>query len=378
LLVSIAINNYNYGRYLRSAIDSALGQTYPNTEIVVVDDGSTDDSWDVIASYGNRIIPVLKENGGQASAFSAGFDRSSGEVILFLDADDMLVPDAVAQAADELEDGVAVKAHWPLWEVNGEGKRTGRVLPEYDLLEGDILQEIISYGVPRGWKHGLGHAYRRHFLEQVMPVQECGDGHGADSYLCALAPVFGPIRRVSEPLGCYRSHGENFARGRQVRYRLERDARRYAFLFKWISHFLKQQGHEVDIKPWFAEGTAYDWTRGALALLDEISAFVEPGTPFILVDDGLLGTDFIPCARPMMDQDGHYAGPPESSDAAIAEIKRQIGADANYIVFTPGTFWWLEQYRAFDAYLRGQFACVADTRQLIAFDLTKPAGSSPA
>src|SRR5436853_3004216 len=79
--VSIIINNYNYGRFLRDAIDSALGQGYPNTEVVVVDDGSSDDSRDIIASYGNRIIPVLKVNGGQASAFNAGFEASGGDVI---------------------------------------------------------------------------------------------------------------------------------------------------------------------------------------------------------------------------------------------------------------------------------------------------------
>jgi len=63
-LVSIIINNYNYGRYLRSAIDSALGQTYFNTEIIVVDDGSTDNSPEIIKSYEERIKSILKPNGG--------------------------------------------------------------------------------------------------------------------------------------------------------------------------------------------------------------------------------------------------------------------------------------------------------------------------
>ncbi len=87
LLASIIVNNYNYGRFLAEAIESALSQTYANTEVIVVDDGSTDNSRDIIASYKDQIIPVLKENGGQASAFNAGFQASSGEVIFFLDAD---------------------------------------------------------------------------------------------------------------------------------------------------------------------------------------------------------------------------------------------------------------------------------------------------
>ena len=72
-LVSIIVNNYNYQRFLTEAIDSALKQTYCNTEVIVVDDGSTDGSLEIIASYGRRIIPLLKGNGGQNSALNAGF-----------------------------------------------------------------------------------------------------------------------------------------------------------------------------------------------------------------------------------------------------------------------------------------------------------------
>ena len=94
-LVSVIVNNYNYGHFLSEAIDSALAQTYTRTEVIVVDDGSTDDSSEIIAGYGDRIIPVLKENGGQASAFNAGFAKSRGDVICFLDADDYLFPQAI-------------------------------------------------------------------------------------------------------------------------------------------------------------------------------------------------------------------------------------------------------------------------------------------
>src|ERR1700739_203957 len=101
--VSIVINNYNYARFLRDAIDSALAQTYSNVEVVVVDDGSTDDSPEIIASYGSRVSAVLKPNGGQASAFNAGFAASHGEIVIFLDADDMLVPQTAEKVAQAWE-----------------------------------------------------------------------------------------------------------------------------------------------------------------------------------------------------------------------------------------------------------------------------------
>ena len=99
-LVSILINNFNYGRFLREAVDSALRQTYTNTEVIVVDDGSTDDSRQIIAGYGSRIVPVLKQNGGQASAFNAGFAVSRGEIICFLDSDDFFAPNKAETIVD--------------------------------------------------------------------------------------------------------------------------------------------------------------------------------------------------------------------------------------------------------------------------------------
>jgi glycosyltransferase involved in cell wall biosynthesis len=94
---SIVITCYNYARFLPESIKSALAQTHPDTEVVVVDDGSTDESRDVIARYGDRVTPVLKPNGGMASAFNHGYAVASGDVIVFLDADDTIYPEAVAR-----------------------------------------------------------------------------------------------------------------------------------------------------------------------------------------------------------------------------------------------------------------------------------------
>lgn len=88
-LVSILINNCNYGHFLGDGIDSALDQTYPNFEIIVVDDGSVDSSLKVISGYGRKLRSVFKESGGQASALNAGVEASLGEIIFFLDADDV-------------------------------------------------------------------------------------------------------------------------------------------------------------------------------------------------------------------------------------------------------------------------------------------------
>src|SRR5271169_1272984 len=106
-LVSIIISNYNYGRFLRDAIDSALGQTYQSTEVIVVDDGSTDNSRDIIGDYDERIIPILKENGGQSSALNEGFAASRGAIVIILDSDDMLLAGTVEQVVRNWGPGIA-------------------------------------------------------------------------------------------------------------------------------------------------------------------------------------------------------------------------------------------------------------------------------
>src|SRR5436305_1267238 len=99
ITIDIVVNNYNYEAYVRQAVDSACAQEYPSANVIVVDDGSTDGSRDVLAAYGDEIDLVLKENGGQASALNAGFARCRGQAVIFLDADDVLAPNAASMVA---------------------------------------------------------------------------------------------------------------------------------------------------------------------------------------------------------------------------------------------------------------------------------------
>lgn len=91
-LISAIIPNYNYELYVGFAIDSVLSQTYSNIEIIVVDDGSSDGSRDVLAAYGDRIKVVFQQNQGVSAARNAGVEVSRGELIAFLDADDVWLP----------------------------------------------------------------------------------------------------------------------------------------------------------------------------------------------------------------------------------------------------------------------------------------------
>lgn len=209
-LVSISINNYNYGRFLQKAIDSALNQTYPHTEVIVVDDGSTDSSREVIASYGDRVIPILKENGGQGSAFNAGYTVSRGEIVIFLDADDYLFSLTVERVVAAWKAGAA-KVQYRLKLVDAFGCPLGELNPprERMLDSGEVWRMLLEKG---SYETAVtsGNAFSRAALDQIFPVPEEEFPISADSYLVTLVPFYGQVVSIQEPLGAYRVHGHNF------------------------------------------------------------------------------------------------------------------------------------------------------------------------
>ena len=208
--VSIVVVNYNYARFLPRSIGSALAQTHPRTEVIVVDDASVDESREgVIRGYGNRVIPVLQpRNAGQGAAFNAGFEATRGEVVLFLDADDWLYPQAAARVLDAFEPGVA-KVHFRLDLVDAEGKVIDLFpAPEVAFDDGDVLPRLLSTG---RYETSVtsGNAFARAALTAVLPVPEEDYRISADGYLVTVAPFHGRVASIEDPLGAYVVHGAN-------------------------------------------------------------------------------------------------------------------------------------------------------------------------
>lgn len=210
-LVSVVVNNYNYARFLREAVDSALDQTYSNVEVVVVDDGSIDDSREVIANYGDKIIPVLKENGGQASALNAGFVASRGEIVVFLDADDVLLPDTVRRVVEafQIRPDVA-KVQYRMRLIDATGKPTGEFHPpgHLPMPSGDLRKYVMKFQLYT-FSATSGSAYASSVLRQILPIPEARYRISADLYLFHLDAVFGPIVSLDEAGVLYRIHGTN-------------------------------------------------------------------------------------------------------------------------------------------------------------------------
>lgn len=228
MIFSIIINNYNYAHFLRNAVDSALAQTELDREVLVVDDGSTDDSLGILAEYGDRIKVIVKENGGQASAFNAGFKASVGEWILFLDADDLLLPEAlnILKNRDSFRDLEVISFQWRLWSVDANGEKMLPALPTPKRLHGGDPKITLLSGGHYGASPTSGNLFRREVLEDILPMPEEPYRICADLYLQISIPFFGRIEWVDEPLGFYRIHGDNHYAGRKKRkelWRFKRD-----------------------------------------------------------------------------------------------------------------------------------------------------------
>ena len=212
--VSIIVLNYNYGRFLAAAIDSALNQDYPLCEVIVVDDGSTDNSRAVIGRYDDRIQSVLRAtNDGQISALSSTWPLAHHPIVIFLDADDVLFPHAAATVARHWTPGT-VKMQSPLVTIDKEGRQVGHVAPKYppNLDTATIRAEIIRTGGSPN-SPGSGNAYARSLLARIsadggFDLENPRDYH-MDAVLECNAPFYGEVMTLYEPLSCYRIHNNN-------------------------------------------------------------------------------------------------------------------------------------------------------------------------
>ncbi|MGE5193470.1 MAG: glycosyltransferase family 2 protein, partial [Deltaproteobacteria bacterium] len=376
LNVSIVISSYNYARFLGEAIDSALRQTWPHVEVIVVDDGSTDDSPGVIAKYRNRIIPVVKKNGGMASTQNAGFAASRGDIVVFLDADDALLPTAIEQAVECFTDPSVVRVQWNMWEIDAHGRRTGGQVPGRSLKRGNLRDLLVSEGPDACvGPPTSGNAWSRLFLNQVLPIPEAMFRQHSDTFLMTLAPLYGTIEAVAEPLGLYRVHGGNDYACKPVDEKNRRNLEMYDLRCQLLGRHLRQMGIEADSQVW-KQGTGYQWMSRCHAASEALKQLVPEGASYILVDDqnwsDRAGRGEVIGGRsaiPFLERDGQYWGQPADDAIAVRELERLRGSGAACIAFAWPCFWWLEHYRGLQQHLREHYPCVLSDNDLIVFEL---------
>lgn len=368
-VVSIIINNYNYDRFIREAIDSALLQTYSPMEVIVVDDGSTDRSREIIAGYGEKIIPVLKQNGGQASAFNAGIRKSTGEVIIFLDSDDSLNSTAVENVIGHFGDKDIAKVHWPMAIMDEEGKYTGGVIPDEMLPEGNFKEHALQSGPPFFLNPPTsGNAWSRAFIESIMPVPENEFRIGADTFLFETVAFFGSVKRMTQPQGKYRIHKNNNYYHKTFADKLEAELRFSESLFIFLKTYCEKLGIAGSARVW----KTHSWFHKVSQAIKLLKATVPVNSCIILVDEGKLGiTKKLETFKifHLMEIDGVYSGVPADSEAAIAAITTLHKKGAEYLVFIWSSYWWLEYFERMKKFLNEHFRCSFKNDNILIYNL---------
>jgi glycosyltransferase involved in cell wall biosynthesis len=372
---SVVITNYNYERYLRGAIDSALAQTQDDVEVIVVDDGSTDGSREIIDSYRGSVRPIFKANGGQTSAINAGAAAARGRFVVFLDADDTLLPSALERADELFRPGVS-RVFWRLWEVDADGRRTGRIHPDWgEPATGDVRDITLAQGpASYVWPPQSGNAFSRDVLELACPLPELerewgtGSTH-ADAFLVDLAGLIGAASEVSEPSGTYRVHAENDWATLNDVARLERNARLYDERCRRLEQHCARLGLTVDPAAWRRES----WLARTVQVKRALEAAVPPGATVTLADDNAVGLAVAGDRRlvPFLDRDGDYWGSPADDAQAVRELKRVRDERGGFFGVLWPAFWWFDQYPRFASHLESEMNCLRSTEDLRLYELSQ-------
>jgi glycosyltransferase involved in cell wall biosynthesis len=258
-LVSIVVINFNYGRYLEKAVASALAQSYAPLEVVVVDDGSTDNSLNILKKFAGRISLVNKSRGGHVSAFNAGFAASRGDVLVFLDADDILFPNCIARVMTLWRSGLS-KVQFRLNTIDANGVDQQLPFPFYSrtLNHDEIKRRLLRFGY-YPWPVSSGNAFARRFVAKLAPIPQERIFKSPDGYLNKMAPLFGEVAVLDEILGAYRVHGGNVwaQSGESInREAFPRTVRFDAVLHSEFVTVAARLGHAVDgygnqpVPPW--------------------------------------------------------------------------------------------------------------------------------
>lgn len=208
--VSVVLSCWNYERYVGAAIDSALAQVPPPHEVIVVDDGSTDGSAERVRGFGPRVRLIEQANAGQAAAIGRGVEEATGDIVVLLDADDLLRPGILEEVQRTFAaDPTVVKMHWRLELVDADGAPTGRLRPPRPglLADGDLRTTVLRTR-NHAWPPTSANAYRRDVLVGVLPIPDVFTG-GPDKYLAEVVALFGRLA-ASDTVGtAYRVHGAN-------------------------------------------------------------------------------------------------------------------------------------------------------------------------
>jgi glycosyltransferase involved in cell wall biosynthesis len=409
-LISIVLPTYNGARYLREAIDSCLYQTYPNWELILVDDASTDDTPAIIAEYAARDgrITTLRNpvNRKLPGSLNVGFARARGELLTWTSDDNCYRPEALGEMAAFLEANPSVDlvyADFSLMDDSGATTGPGWAGPVEEL--------------PFRNSVGACYLYRRAVHDRLGGYDEALFLVEDWDYWLRASTSF-RLARLPKDLYLYRCHknsltGTQRERARPAREKclarnlprltwLDRDRRARAYqnlvelamqrgdrraawshVLGWVRsdppHVLRRGLRSVacvllpePLQELTKPPEERKWLHRLRRAAKEIKGLVPPGATFLLVDEGQWERDELGAechVLPFLERDGQYWGAPPDDAIAIRELERLRRSGASFLVFAWPAFWWLDCYAEFSEYIRARFPCLLANERLVVFNL---------
>ncbi len=237
--LAVIITCFNYSQYVGRAVESVLSQGCRQCQVIVIDDGSTDDSWEVIGGLGVRAYRLT--NGGQRKACLFGLEQTQADFVLFLDADDELLPGALEVIIANLDDGVA-KLQFPLKRIDGVGNIISGPIPDLQAFRGRGLAERVLRSGAYPTPPTSGNVFRRDVCELL---READYDKAVDGIILFAAPFLGDVVSLPQPLGLYRVHDRNDSGfGDEVNTQaLHRDLERFVRRTEHLRRILPDYGY---------------------------------------------------------------------------------------------------------------------------------------
>ncbi len=247
--VTVLIDTYNHERYIEEALVSVLEQDFPRGEIevIVIDDGSTDRTPDIVRKFAPDVRLIQKPNGGQASAFNAGIPEAKGEIVAFLDGDDWWAKEKLSVVADYLgaRPHIGVVGHG-IYEFDSDTGNMKATTPQrtrevtFDNVEqGRFFRQMMCFfGTSRV-------TVRRNILSRVLPVPERIVVE-ADEFVSIMSAAYSSAGLLQEPLTFYRLHSENLF---QIRTKNEVKQRRIQKALEALADELRTRLASAGIAP---------------------------------------------------------------------------------------------------------------------------------
>lgn len=216
--ISVIIPNYNYGDFLTGTINSLLSQSEKIDEIIVVDDGSTDNSRSILEAYGDKIMAVFQENKGQAAAISNGYSKATGDLICLLDSDDYFAPDKIKILKQLYAEYPEVN-----WIFHDLAQINGKDIPVTGNIELD-KSKLRTIDEREGTKSGKvgydapatsGLTFRKTFIDALFPLPAAESIYISDHYIKFYCLAMGSGLDLAQDLGGQLIHGDNLYTGQK-------------------------------------------------------------------------------------------------------------------------------------------------------------------